>query len=332
MSVQRWPSILGAKGVSFTKRGMSVLGPVSLSGRTQAGQNDAGFWMAAYSRVPAAGPARVKAYRRLSASLEGAAHQVLVPVFDVANAPWPTPGTYGGTSDFTDGTEFSDDTEFADKAIVASVAVSAAKRANVIEVTESSIAEVEGGELFSIRNHLYVISEVVSDGLWRIWPPLREAATAGDEVNFDRPHCLMRLIDDSADDLTLDMGRVGFPDMQFVETLPEEDNSEVDEAVSCLPTTRILAITGDVTLTADEVDELRINNTSGAARQITLPDPAERGRRHLRIIDHGHNSGTYNITLVVTGGKTIMGGSSYILDNHGSSIELSPVPDGSGYD
>lgn len=196
-------------------------GPLSLTNRSQISANDAGYWMASLGRIAVGGAALNKAYRRLFALLEGGAHQILVPVFDKANAPWPTPGVYGaGSTKFTDGTRFTDGTAFGERAILVTLASGAAARATSISATVAAAATIVGGEYFEIGvGHLHVIAAINNDGSWKIWPPLREAASAGAILDFDNPECRMRLTGEDADDLALEMGRYGFPDLNFVEDL-----------------------------------------------------------------------------------------------------------------
>lgn len=212
-----WDASLAPQAISFGRRGMSISGPASLSGRTQVAQYDAGYWVATLSRMNAVDPAHIKAYRRLFALQEGGAHAVMVPVFDRVNAPWPVPGTYSSTTRFSDGTTFSDGTEFLDFGIIVALSGAHSARSTQITVTATTIGTLVGGEYFSIGKYLYQLTEPISATVWKIWPPLRADHAAGAEINFDWPQCPMRLMNEGDDDLKLEYGRYGFPDLNFIE-------------------------------------------------------------------------------------------------------------------
>lgn len=219
MTVYEWNPDLAPRGISFTRRGASVGGPPSFSGRSQVGEVDAGYWMAKLNTVNAGGKANVLAFRRQFGRQQGGAHQILVPVFDRANAPWVTAGVYAASTTYSDGTIYTDGTSYADPVIIVSLTSAAARRATQITPTVTSAGTISGGEYFSAGVHLYTIDEVNDDGTWTIWPPLREALASGYELNFDNPKCLMRLLNEGDDDLLLERGGYGFPDLTFIEDL-----------------------------------------------------------------------------------------------------------------
>lgn len=221
MTAFAWPPGLGPKSVAFNRRGMTISGPVSLSGRSMVAQYDAGYWIARLSGVNAAGPTNVLAHRRLSALMEGGAHQVFVPVFDRANAPWPVAGVYESLKTYSGGETFSGGEKYSASVIIAAMAAAAA-RATRITPTVTTASTIRGGEFFEIAatGRLHSIKSVdVAAGTWDIWPPLREAVLVSTELNFDDPKCLMRLQNESDGDLDLTMGRYGFPDLEFVEVI-----------------------------------------------------------------------------------------------------------------
>lgn len=221
MTVYNWPADLAPRGVSFVGRGRTVMGAATLSGQSQVASYDAGSWVARLSTVNAGGTANVKAYRALLAKLEGGAHQVAVPVFDLANAPWPNPGGAAGNlvadQPWDDSFYFDDGFGWAEPAIEVTLSAAASARATNISVTKTTIGTVRGGEYFSIADHLHILLNEEDDGTWHIWPPLREDVALGVALNFDRPVCRMRLAEESSGDLALERGIFGFPDLEFVE-------------------------------------------------------------------------------------------------------------------
>lgn len=223
MTVYPWPGSFHPRGVSFKRRGVSVAGQPSMTGRMQVGQLDAGYWVASYSRLNVGGAAPVKAYRAFMGRMEGGAHSVLVPVYDDAQAPWPLAGGSAANLNtdepFDDGLFFDDGTGFFDPSILVTLSAAAALRATAIDVTVGTAGTISGGEYFSIGDRLHVITDVISSTRWAIWPPLREAAAVGAELNFDRPICRMTLVDEATGDLTLERGLYGYPDLEFVEVV-----------------------------------------------------------------------------------------------------------------
>lgn len=217
---ERFPLEFAPKAISFELRGQTIGGPVSITGRTQVASVGAPYWIATLDGVTAGGAAAVLAYRRLRANMAGGGGAIAVPVFDIYQAPWPVAGVYSAAeTKFSDGTEFSDGTGFYTPVIKITVGAAAAAGATSISVTTTTAGTVYGGEYFSINARLYQITKVEDDGAWTITPPLREAITTADRIDMDRPGCIMRLADEGAADLSLTMGRYGFPSLNFVEVI-----------------------------------------------------------------------------------------------------------------
>lgn len=94
---------------------------------------------------------------------------------------------------------------------------------------------------------------------------------------------------------------------------------------------REVAAAGTVTVTNDDADIIVINKTVGAATPVVLPDPSTT-TKPVRIVDGKFDAATNNITITSDGtSKTIMGGSSYVIDSNGASIKLTPREDGTGW-
>lgn len=228
MTVFDWPTaVFGAEGVAFDQRGMTVAGPPSLMGQSQIGQIDAGYWIANISLQTLGRGDRVRTFRALRALLEGGAHQLRVPVFDDGQTPWPAAGEAAANEldplTHSDGTTFSDGSGYHQGAISVVLASDASLRDTAIDVTVLRSGTIHGGEYFSIGDRLHLIRQILSvagsaQG-WSIWPPLREDATAGRGLNFDRPVCRMTLTAESATDLALGRLWQGRPQIGFIESL-----------------------------------------------------------------------------------------------------------------
>lgn len=205
---------------------MTVSGPPSLTGRVQVGSLDSGIWIADYRSLTIY-HGNLRLYRAVRAQMEGGAVDVVVPVFYNAQAPWPLgpngdPVRFSPPVWFDDGAGFDDCSGMWQPVIAAYIAADAGLRATSIVIDFQHAGEVTGGEYFSIGDRLHVIRKVTdvsgTDHTVSIWPPLRAPVTTGTELNFDRPHCLMRLASESSGDIDMDRGRLGSSDLQFVET------------------------------------------------------------------------------------------------------------------
>ncbi len=226
MTVHDWDPALGAQGITWRRRGQTVAGRPSLTGLTRVASIDAGYWMAEVAGIVAVDPASVRAFRALMSRLEGGAHQIRLPAFDGANAPWPLSGgvpvTSAASTEFTDGTRFTDGTGFFEPSIRIALKEGAVRGATQVTVTVTDAAPISGGEYFTLGERLHEIREVLSvsgaDQTWWIWPRLRRDHPPGAVLNFDTPTCLMRLAGETDGDLALDMGRWGRPTVAFVES------------------------------------------------------------------------------------------------------------------
>ncbi len=130
---------------------------------------------------------------------------ILVPTYDTDTNPWPlangAPFTaYPDGVPHSDDTLFSDDTGYAQPVIVATVDADVALGANsmVIDLVQGSA--LEPGQHYSVGVRLFRIKRItaVAGSLYTVtvWPPTREAITAGAIAEFDRPICKCRLATD----------------------------------------------------------------------------------------------------------------------------------------
>lgn len=224
-TVVDWHPILKPQAVSFNLRGQTIIGGVSLTGRTQVALLDSGYWIAQYSGIVVSTPAKVRAYRALAASLRGGAFQVRLPAVDCSQAPWPDGDADNEQVPYDDDALHDDDTGFYQPVIAVVLDVAGVSGDSIVTVDVQNAGDIRPGMLFSLdsgnRMHVIrmVLSTVGSIQQWAISPRLRSAYSVGEELDFDDPRCLMRLSDEGAADLMLTTGKFGTPDMQFVEVL-----------------------------------------------------------------------------------------------------------------
>ena len=230
VTVHYMPSALKARGIAFNPRGMTITGPVSLSGRSQVAAYDAGYWMATLDVATLGQGDDVLAFRALRAEMEGGANHVLVPAFDQGQAPWPAAGGQAANENddiaWSDGVFFSDGSGWFKPAIIVNVAADAALRATSLVVDIVTAGTLKAGMYFSlVGGGMHVIRSILaSSGSQRtlhIWPPLRAPAITGRRCEFERPVCRMRLVSDQEADLALGRLWMAQPSMTFVEAFEE---------------------------------------------------------------------------------------------------------------
>ena len=141
------------------------------------------------------------AWRALDAYCDGGVRAIIVPFCDGRHQPFGETMTVP----HSDGATFSDETEYSQGTVRGEVAADAPLRATVIELTDLVLPRaLLGGEWLSIdhptmRWRAYRIAEILEQdteaGTARVStrPPLREAITAGQEVEFSTPRCTMRV-------------------------------------------------------------------------------------------------------------------------------------------
>lgn len=217
-----WPvGVLRPQNVAFNIAPRSLAGPTSVSGKTQVISSDAGIWKATYGSIVVRSRAAVITHRAISTLLEGRMGTILVPL---CRAYQPAPAADGlfDTVPHSDDALFSDGTGYVGNAAKVLTAAMAA-RAVSGAVTISHGGPIEPGQHFSVGERLYRLRSVTYTGAntanITFRPPLREAVAFGDELNFDRPACRMRLASDGEMDLELSLRRFGSPTVNFVEDI-----------------------------------------------------------------------------------------------------------------
>lgn len=222
MTTIRWPELaLRPRDVAFDLSPRSLRGPSSVSGTTQVVASDAGVWRAAFSGVVVASRTEVLAWRGIAALMEGGINPILIPL---CRAYQPVPSDSSGLYDTVphdDDSPFDDDAEYQGRVIDVTLSANAAKGATSASVTIDYADTLQPGQHFSLGERLYRLKTVIySSGTAAtitFRPTLREAASSGDNLEFDDPVCRMRLVDDSGMDLTLDGRRRALPTVNFIE-------------------------------------------------------------------------------------------------------------------
>lgn len=200
----------------------------ALTGFAQVASSDAGVWVATLGQILVQGPAQIRLFRQIDALLEGMLNTLLVPACEGSRRPYPTGITAADyePEPHSDDTLFSDGSGYLPRQIIATLDAAAALGATQVTIAKDTIGEIEGGMRFSIGHWLYEVRYVDSQddttAVLKIRPPLRVAAEAGDFVDFDWPHCLMRLASDQEMNLSLELSKRGTKDVSFVEAIAPE--------------------------------------------------------------------------------------------------------------
>jgi len=215
----RWPvAVLRPQNVAFDLAPRSLAGPSSVSGKTQVVSSDAGIWKATFGNIVIRRREEVLMHRALAAILEGRAGTILVPL---CRAYQPIPADIAGMEEETpheDGSFFDDGSGYVGAIVDVSAQAPAPVRAVSMTVTVTRAGDIQPGQHFSIRERLYRIRGFdASTGAMTFRPPLREAVSVGEALNFDDPVCRMRLATDDAMDLDLSLRRFGTPTVNFIE-------------------------------------------------------------------------------------------------------------------
>jgi hypothetical protein len=224
LDVLAWPPEIAPRAVTLRPRSAAVVGPPTLSGRTQVAQSDAGYWELVVSGMPVGGAADVATYRAFLTSMEGGARGAYVPVWDYDQAPWPSAGGLSGNTNadkgFTGGFFFTGGYGFYNPAIKVYLNGAHSLRATSVTVTVTAAGTIRRGQVFSlVGGGLHVIREKTSTTVWSIWPPLRRDYPTGMALEFGKP-TLKAIMASTADgDLGLNFGRYGSADITFRELI-----------------------------------------------------------------------------------------------------------------
>lgn len=219
MATLLWPlEVLAPKTPQIDIAPRSLAGPASISGKSQVVSSDAGIWKASYSGFPVVDEQRVLAWRGISTLLEGRLRPILVPL---SRRYQPVPAGSDALYESVphdDDANFSDGVGYVGTVIHVTAADDVPVRAVSMPVSVEYAGDIQSGQHFSIGGRLYRVRTFDADtGTMTFRPPLREAVSAGDPLNFDDPVCRMRLASDNEMDLPLDFDRWGFPSVNFIE-------------------------------------------------------------------------------------------------------------------
>lgn len=179
-------------------------GGITLDGGGQVIGSASGRWLARVVNVRVHNRATHKLIRALDATLQGRLNPILVQYRAYQRQPFPPeqPTPYPVILNAS-GAAFSNGSPgYYKPVILAKAAAGADLSAATVSIAMQYGGDLEAGQYFSHKGHLYQIRriETVSGATTtvKVRPVLREAIAAGDTLDFDRPACAMRLVDDNA--------------------------------------------------------------------------------------------------------------------------------------
>lgn len=179
-----------------------------------------GRWQIDLAGISLRTPAQERAWSAWQGHLAGGAVQCLVPLLSLTTAPRPDMGKRPARVPqlAMDDDLFPTSVAYSAPYIEAEVAADAALRATSLEIIVTTGGTIKGGEKFSIGERAHRIVRETSTGVFQIDPPLREAVTAGDAVNFDWPLVLCTMAPGNDFDGAITLGRFGEKQITFLES------------------------------------------------------------------------------------------------------------------
>lgn len=210
----------------------NIVGNTAVSGQTATSSVDVrsdggGLWSASLNSIQFWDQTDTLLWRAVRQACNGGVIPIIVPRNDGFCAPFPAGPRTGTLVPFSDTALFSDGTEFYQSVIDVTCDGGAARRATSMNVILNNCAAFQGGESFSILHptfnwRMYEIASVVvvdaTHSTITFNPPLREAVTAGTQLEFDQPRCLMKLAKSSAMDLNVTTWPFSLGTVKFIES------------------------------------------------------------------------------------------------------------------
>lgn len=181
-----------------------------------------GFWVASLNNIQFLDASYTLLWRAIRQIANGGVTPLIVRRNETLFAPFPLGEAEGESIPHSDDSLFSDGAGYYQTTIDVVAAESAALRATSLAITRNYCAELQGGEVFSILHptfdwRMYEIA-TVDDDVITFNPPLREAVTAGTQLEFDRPRCTMKLLNPAAMDLNIRSYPFSLASVKFVES------------------------------------------------------------------------------------------------------------------
>jgi len=200
----------------------------SIGGQERMIVTDAGYWRYGF-RVDLRTPMQILSWRGILALSEGRVNAIRVPICDGLFDPSAQAGIRSsliramraGSNGYSDGSLHSDGSGFAMSITLGTVAATRGPGMTSIRVTMAAGLVPQPGHHFSDGDRLYRVKSatLVSGTTYDLGflPRLRQTIAAGQEVKFDKLHCLMQIADDGFMRTDLRTLRYGEINIEFTE-------------------------------------------------------------------------------------------------------------------
>lgn len=168
--------------------------------------SDGGWWVVQYSGITLLTPTQIRLWRALGMRLSGGSSEMIIPVLDRAQAPWPA-GVPVATPlvPHSDGTPFSDGSLYAGTTLVYQLEAAIAEGATSARIRRVAGGDLVGGELLSLTHTVAGKRMYGLEGVWPVdgeadlfdvtfGPHARGPALAAADVDFETPGFVGKLI------------------------------------------------------------------------------------------------------------------------------------------
>lgn len=223
MSILVWPHKLltpaecRAYVNPFTRSGGRTLGGLKISTRT-----DLGYHTIELVNIPLYTTAQKRTFDAIGNHLGGSSGRIAVPAWSMDSAPYAS-GNEEPLVQAThqDGSLFSDGASYEQGAISIVSHGITALGATAMSMRIINAAADLSGLRFSYNHALYTTGQALSvDGdIWTlsITPSIRQVIPHGAELEFDRPTCVARLVEDNAMKRSINVNRLDAVSVTFEE-------------------------------------------------------------------------------------------------------------------
>lgn len=197
-----------------------ISGGKALSGDEDVIATDGGGrWEVSYSGITLRSPTQIRAWEAWEGELARGITDVLVPMLSLgsANRSSHGRGLMAVSKLLYDDPVFPSVVSYSAPHIVAHLGAGASVRATSLNIVVDKGAPLTGGEKFSLAGRGYRVVRETSPGIFKVEPPLRDAASSGAACNFDWPTVKCRSAPGESWSPTIEYGRRAEVSIRFLE-------------------------------------------------------------------------------------------------------------------
>lgn len=210
----------------------NIVGNTAIAGQTAASSVDirsdgGGLWIASLNNIQFWDQTDTRLWRAIRQLCNGGINPIVVPRNDSFCAPFPVGQQPYGNVPHSDLSLFDDGAGYYQTIIDVVCDGGANLRATTMKLILNNCGDLQGGEVFSIQHptfnwRMYEIGSITETDETHVAvtfnPPLRESVNNGDQIEFDRPRCLMKLVNAAAMDLNVTTWPFSLATVKFIES------------------------------------------------------------------------------------------------------------------